>query len=97
MLRSLTCTGNETKRQFNRHSRNTEHICRNPHAENIFFAVQVDSYGDVDGLLHNLAFAPDMVVNGIQKYHRIDALQRPLLPFFYDGKDLICNPAYCCV
>ena len=30
---------------------------------------------------HNLPLAADMVVDGIQKYHRIDTLQGPLLPF----------------
>ena len=71
-------------------------IFTNLHTENIFFAVQIDSYGDVDGLLHDLTFAPDMVVNRIQKYHRINAFQRSL-PFFHDGKNLVCNSAYCCV
>ena len=32
---------------------------------------------------------------GVREYHRIDALQRLLLPFFRHGKDLACGPAYC--
>ena len=34
-----------------------------------------------------------MVVDGVQKDYRIDRLQRPLLPFFCDRKNLIRNPA----
>ena len=35
-----------------------------------------------------------MVVDGIEKNHCVYAFQRPLLPFFCDGQDLICNAAY---
>ena len=35
-----------------------------------------------------------MVVDGIEKNDRVDGLQRPLLPFFCDGQDLIRNAAY---
>lgn len=31
---------------------------------------------------HHLSLAADMVMDGIQKYHRVDALQWPLLPLF---------------
>lgn len=65
-----------------------------PHSQNIFSSVQIDPNGNVDGLLHNLAFTTNMVVDGVQKDHCIDGLQRPLLPPFGDGKNLICNPVY---
>ena len=32
-------------------------------------------------------------MDGIHENDRIDFLQRSFLPFFYDGKDLIRNPA----
>ena len=56
-------------------------IFPNPHAQDIFPAIQIDSNGNIDCLFHNLPLAADMVVDGIQKYHRIDTLQGPLLPF----------------
>ena len=48
-------------------------IFTDPHTKNIFFAVQIDSYGDVDSLFDDLTLTPDMIVDGIQKYNRIDA------------------------
>ena len=56
--------------------------------------VQIDANGNVNGLLHDLPLAADVVVNSIQEHHRIDGLQRPLLPLFGDGKDLVRDPAY---
>ena len=55
-------------------------IFPDPHAQNVFPAVQINAYGDVHRLLHDLTLAADMVVDGIQKYYGVDALQRPLLP-----------------
>ncbi len=69
-------------------------IFADPHPQNIFSAVQIYANGNVNGLLHDLALAADMVVNGVQEHHRIDGLQRPLLPLLGDGKDLVCDPAY---
>ena len=34
-----------------------------------------------------------MVMDGIHKNNRIGFFQGSFLPFFYDGKDLICDPA----
>ena len=64
-------------------------VFANPHPQNIFPAIQVDPDGNVDCFLHNLPFAADMVVNGIQKYHSVDRFQRPLLPLFGDGQNLV--------
>ena len=47
----------------------------------------------IHSLLYDLPLAADMVVDGIQKYHRIDSLQRPLLPLFGHRQDLVRNPA----
>src|SRR5699024_4616491 len=69
-------------------------VFADPHPQNIFPAVQIDANGNVNGLLHDLALAADVVVNGVQEHHRIDGLQRPLLPLFGNGKDLVCDPAY---
>ena len=63
-------------------------IFTDPHTQNIFLAVQIDANGNIDRLLDDLPLAADMVVDGIQKNHGVDGLQRPLLPFFCDGQDL---------
>ena len=36
-----------------------------------------------------------MVVDDVQKHHSIDELQRPLLPLFDHGKNLISDTRYC--
>lgn len=63
----------------------------------VLFAVQIDSHGDIGSLFGDLAFASDMVVDGLQKHDCIDALQRPLLPFFHDGKGFARNSPYRCI
>ena len=68
-------------------------VFANPHAQDVFTTIQIDSYRNVDCFLHNLSFAADMVVNGIQKYHGVDGFQRPQLPPFDDGQSLVGNPA----
>ena len=68
-------------------------IFANPHPQDVFPAIQVNSNGNVHCLLHNLPFAADMIVDGIQKYHGVDGLQRPLLPFLGDGQNLVRNSA----
>ena len=55
-------------------------IFANPHPQDVFPAVQVDSNGNVHCFLHDLPFAADMIVDGIQKDYGVDGLQRPLLP-----------------
>ena len=42
-------------------------IFTDPHAQNVFPAVQINADGDIDCLLHDLPFAADMVVDGIQR------------------------------
>ena len=69
-------------------------IFTDPHARNVFPAVQINADGDIDCLLHDLPFAADMVVDGIQKNHCVDDFQRPLLPFFCDGENLVRNTAH---
>ena len=68
-----------------------------PHAQNIFPATQIDPNGNVHRFLHDLSFAADMVVDGIQKYHGVDGFQRPLLPLLGDGQDIVRNSADCAV
>ena len=67
------------------------------YTQNVLPAVQIDAEGDVHRLLHHLPLAADMVVDGVQEYHRINALQRPLLLFPRHGENLVRNPAHCCV
>ena len=64
-----------------------------PHPQDVFPAIQIAPNGDVYRFLHDLSFAADMVVDGPQKYHSVDGSQGPLLPFFGDGQNLICNGA----
>ena len=35
-----------------------------------------------------------MIVDGIHENYRVDAFQRPLLPFFCDGENLVRDTAY---
>lgn len=64
-------------------------ILANPHSQNIFPPVKVNSDGNIDRLLDDPPFTSDMEVDGIQKYYCINGFQGPLLPFFCDGKDLL--------
>lgn len=63
------------------------------HAQYILPAIQINTYGNIDRLPGDLPLAADMVVDGIHKYHRIDGLQRPLLPLFGHRQDLVRDPA----
>ena len=72
-------------------------IFADPHTQNVLLAVQIDANGNIDSLLYDLSLAAHMVVDRIQKDHCVYAFQRPLLPFFCDGKDLIRNAAYGCI
>ena len=58
------------------------------HTQNVFPAVQINANSDACNFLHNLARAADMVVDGIQKSHGADGLQRSLLPLPDDRQDL---------
>ena len=60
-------------------------IFTDPHAQNIFFAVQIDTNGYVYGFFDDLPLTVNMIVDGIQENHCVYAFQRPLLPFFCDG------------
>ena len=63
-------------------------IFSNPHAQDIFPAIQIDANGNIYCFLHDLPFTADMVVDGIQKHNGVDGLQRPLLPLFAMGRIL---------
>lgn len=69
-------------------------VFTDPHAQNIFLSVQINADGNVNSFLHDLAFAANMIVDRVQKHHRVDGLQWSLLPFFRDGQDLVCDPAH---
>ena len=57
--------------------------------------VKVDADGDIDCFLDDSTLAAHMIMDGVHEYNRIDRLQRALLPFSCNGKDFICNTAYC--
>ena len=48
-----------------------------------------NTLNEIDGLLHNLALTADVIMDGVQKHHHIDGLQRPLLPLPGNGQDLV--------
>ncbi len=50
--------------------------------------LHVNPYGDINRTFYNSAFITNMVMDGIHENDRIDFLQRPFLPFFYDGRIL---------
>ena len=64
-----------------------------PHPQHVFSTVQIDTQGDINCLFHDLSFAADVIVDGVQKDHSVDCLQGTLLPFLGNGKNLICDPA----
>ena len=64
-------------------------VFANPHLQDVFPAIQVNSNGNVHCFLHNLHFAADMIVDGIQKCHSIGGFQGPLLLLFDDGQNLV--------
>ena len=59
-----------------------------PHPQDVFSTIQVDADSDVHGFLHDLSFAADMVVDGVQEYHSVDGFQGSLLPLLGDGRIL---------
>ena len=54
------------------------------HAEHVFMPFHIDSDSDINRTFYNPAFITDMVMDGVHENDRIDFLQRPFLPFFYD-------------
>ena len=49
-------------------------------------AIQIDANDNIYHFLRDLSFAANMVLDGVQKYHGIDGLQRPLFPLFGNGQ-----------
>ena len=72
-------------------------IFSNPHAKDIFMSIQINTYGDIYCLFDDSAFAANMIMNCIQKYNCINALQQPLLPLFCNWQNLIRYPANRCI
>lgn len=68
-------------------------VFTHPHTKNVLFAVQINTDGDVNGFLNDLSFTADVEVDGVQKYDRVDALQRPLLQFFCHGQNFVRDSA----
>ena len=63
------------------------------HSKDFFFTIHVDPKSDINSTFYNSAFTSHMIVDCIHINNCIDFFQRSFLPFFYDRKDLICNPA----
>ena len=68
-------------------------VLADPHAQDIFLPVQIQTDGDVDRLFHDLPLTADVVVDGVKENHCVDGLQRPLLPFFRDRQNLVGDAA----
>ena len=60
-----------------------------PHSQNILVSVKINTDYHVNGLVDNMVFLLDLVVDSVQKYHGVDGLQRPLLPLPGNGQDLV--------
>jgi len=58
----------------------------------LIFVINLAQYA-VNCLFHDLSFAADVVVDGVQKDHSVDRLQGTLLPFLGNGENLIRDPA----
>ena len=65
----------------------------NSHAQDVFPAIQIDTDGNVYCFLHNLPFAADVEMDGVQKDHSVDGFQGPLPAIFDGGQNLVGNPA----
>ena len=77
----IVCTGNQdilyatiSQTIQNRSPELGAFIFAYPYAQNVLFSVQCDTNGNVDSFLDDLPFTAHMVMDGIQEYHRIDAL-----------------------
>ena len=68
-------------------------VLANIHTENVLMTVHIYPDRDIDRTLYKPAFIPYMVIGRIHENDCIDFFQRPFLPFFYDGKDFIRDPA----
>ncbi len=69
-------------------------VLSDPHSKNILPAAQVDANGNEHSLLYDLPFAADVVMDCIHEHDRINALQRPLLPFPGFGQHFVRDPAH---
>ena len=63
----------------------------NSHAQDVFPAIQIDTDGNVYCFLHNLPFAADVEMDGVQKDHSVDRFQRRLLTKSNDEINLFGN------
>ena len=66
-----------------------------PHPQHVAFAVQVDAHRHVDGPVGDLAVA-DLHHDGVDQDHRIDPVQRPVLPGDQVLDDRVGDPARSC-
>ena len=57
----------------------------------------VNSNRYVNSTFDDPAFVTYMIMDGIHENNSVNTLQWSFLPFFYDGQDLICDPADCAV
>ena len=62
-----------------------------PHAEDLTFSVQFNSYSNVNCLFYRSIVLPNMEMYRIHKNNGIFSFQWPVLPFFCDRKDSICH------
>ena len=65
-----------------------------PHAEDLTFSVQFNTYSNVNCLFYRSIVLPNMEMYRIHKNNGIFSFQRPVLPFFCDRKDSICHMWY---
>ena len=64
-----------------------------PQPENVLLAVRIERQRHVDGLVLDQALVADLDPQGVEKHHRIDRVERPVLPFPHLVENRVGDPA----
>src|SRR6202034_496572 len=64
-----------------------------PQSENVFFAVRIERERDVDRLVLDQALVANLDPQGVKTHHRIDRVERPVLPLPHLVQDRVGDPA----
>lgn len=71
-------------------------ILANIHTKHVFAAFHVNPNCNINRTFYNPSFIAHMIMDGIHENNSVNTLQRPFLPFFYDGEHLVCNSGLYC-
>ena len=64
-----------------------------PEPEDLLLAVRVEGERDVDGLVLDQPLVADLDAQGVEKHHRVDRIERPVLPFPHLVQNRVGDPA----